>query len=99
MGANLRLGAYSNKYGNHSYEIVMVWGDRTTGNMDPCVLMILFYPLHYKSTQEQAKREVFPKVLLFVPRINYDNYFVVNAFFSCKLNNCVLKNYGTLLLP
>ena len=63
-------------YLNLPYEIVVVWGDRTTRIMDPCVLMILFDLLHYKSTQEQAKRQVFPKVLLFVPRINYDNFYL-----------------------
>ena len=42
--------------------------------------MILFYALHYESRQGQAEGEVFPKM-----------QFLVNAVFSCDLNNHMLE--------
>ena len=46
----------------------------------PSILMILFYPLYYESRQGQAKGEDFPKM-----------QFLVNAVFSCDLNNHMLE--------
>ena len=50
--------------------------------------MTLFYPLHYESRQGQAEGEVFPKM-----------QFLVNAVFSCDLNNHMLKKLQYTAFP